>query len=375
MSLAETTQTAEDLSRLLAYIRPEVRAQKAYRVAVPPDTQVKLNQNENPYDLPESLKAELAERLRTIPFNRYPDDQPAALTRALAERTGHDPAGILIGNGSNELTHTLGLTLISGGTPVVLPRPMFALYESVVRLFGGRLIGVAPRADLHFDTEAILEAVRREKPALTVLTSPNNPTGLAMPIEDVEAVVEAAPGFVVVDEAYVEFNPEPSALTLLERHPNVLVMRTFSKAFGLAGLRLGFVMGRPAVMQEMLKARVPFMVDRFAEHTALTLLGRPDFLKQRVEQMQASIREITAALQRMDGVEVVPSQANFVLFRAPALSAEALMARLAEEGVLVRNMGGYPELQGWLRVGAGTPDENKAFLAALEKSLFSSGAA
>lgn len=374
MSEVETTQV-EDLGGLISRIRPEVRAAKAYRVAVPPETQVKLNQNENPHDLPEKLKAELAERLRAIPFNRYPDDQPAALAQALAEYTGHDAAGILVGNGSNELTHTLGLTLIAPGAPVVLPRPMFSLYESVVRLFGGRLVGVAPRADLSFDAEAIVKAVRREAPALTVLTSPNNPTGLAMPLEEIEAVVEAAEGFVVVDEAYVEFNPEPSAITLLQKHPNVLVMRTFSKAFGLAGLRLGFLLGRPAVTQELLKARVPFMVDRFAEHVALTLLERPGFLQERVEAMQASIRTITEALQKRDGVTVVPSQANFVLFKAGALSATALLERLAEEGVLVRNMGGYPELRGWLRVGAGTPDENKAFLAALEKSLSSSGAA
>ncbi len=367
MSKIATTKGAT-LDQVLAYIRPAVRAERPYVVGGAPDVQVKLNQNESPFDLPDDLKRALLEQFFVTPFNRYPTEQPDRLVGALAAREAWDPGGILVGNGSNELTYTLGLTMIDAGTPVVLPRPMFALYEKVVALFGGALTAVPPRPDLAFDAAALLEAVRRVQPALTVLTTPNNPTGLAMPLAEIEPIVRAAPGFVVVDEAYVEFTEEESARTLLDEAPNLLLMRTFSKAFGLAGLRLGYLMGHPAVVGELLKARLPFMVDRLAETTALALLERPGLVAERAAQIKRACRALTDALAAIDGVTVMPSQANFVLFKTP-LEPRPLMNRLADSGVLVRDMGGYAELRGYLRVNAGTPEENKAFLVALKKAL------
>lgn len=363
----DTTKTAA-LDRALAAIRPAVRSQRAYHVGGVADITVKLNQNECPLDLPDDLKRELLEAFFYTPFNRYPTEQPDRLRRALGAFTGWDPDGILVGNGSNELTYTFGMGMIAPDAPVVLPRPMFALYETVVRLHDGTLTAVPPRPDLRFDAEAILEAVQRVQPALVVLTTPNNPTGLSMPLGEIEPIVQAAPGFVVVDEAYVEFTEEESAQALLDAYPNLILLRTFSKAFGLAGLRLGYMMGHPAVMHELLKARLPFMVDRLAEMTALALLERPALIRERVALMKRECRRLTDALAAMDGVEVVPSQANFVLFKTP-LAPAALLHDLAEVGVLVRNMGGYPELQGYLRVNAGTPAENKAFLVALNEKL------
>jgi histidinol-phosphate aminotransferase len=372
MPLTEATHPSS-INSLLERIRPAVREREPYLVDHPPDIDVKLNQNESPYDLPDDLKDELAERFREVAFNRYPSEQPDRLRRALAGYTGHDEDGILIGNGSNELTYTFGQCLIEPGAPVVLPRPMFSLYEKVVRLEDGEVVGVPPRGeDLTFDAEAICEAVRRRDPVLTVLATPNNPTGRAMSLTEVEAVAEAAEGFVLVDEAYTEFAETKSALALLDEHPNVLVMRTFSKAFGLAGLRLGYVLARPAVVRELMKARLPFMVDRMAEETALALLDRPDLLADRIRRLKESCRELTEALWAMRGVTVVPSQTNFVLFRAGRDPGD-LLDRLAEKGVLVRDMSGYPETAGYLRVNAGTPRENKAFLDALEKILHATG--
>jgi histidinol-phosphate aminotransferase len=368
MPIADADASPATLDQVLDHIRPAVRRQQPYLVGHPPDVDVKLNQNESPFDLPDALKEELLAEFRDISLNRYPTEQPDRLCQALAEHTDWPAEGILVGNGSNELTYTFGLCFIDPGTPVVLPRPMFSLYEKVVRLHDGDLTAVPPRPDLSFDAEGILEAVRREQPSLVVLTTPNNPTGLAMPLAEIEPIVAAAPGIVVVDEAYVEFNPESSARTLLPNHPNLMLLRTFSKAFGLAGLRLGYTMGHPEVVAEVFKARLPFMVDRFAEATALALLARPALLDARVAQMKNQCEHLTAALRALDGVEVLPSQANFVLFKTPVEPSE-MMDRLAGSGVLVRNMGGYPELRGYLRVNAGTPDENKAFLAALKQAL------
>jgi histidinol-phosphate aminotransferase len=353
---------------LLQRIRPAVRERSEYVVDMPSGIDVKLNQNESPFDLPEELKEELLDVYEQVELNRYPTEQPERLRRALAEHDGVAPEQIIVGNGSNEITYTFGLAFLESGTPMVLPRPMFSLYDKVARLQDADLTSVPPRDDLGFDAEALAAAVAETDAALTVMATPNNPTGLAMTIDEIEHVVAASSGFVVVDEAYVEFNPEGTAAELLDRHPNLIILRTLSKAFGLAGIRIGYLMAHPAVVTELMKARLPFMVDRFAEQTALAVLRQWDLVEDRVQRMQSSIENITEALQAMNGVEVVPSQANFVIFTTPA-PADALQDRLADRGVLVRNMGGYPELEGYLRVSAGTEAENNAFLGALETSL------
>lgn len=365
------SETSVSLETVLDRIRDAVRSRSAYIVGGIENPPVKLNQNESPYDLPEEIKTEVLERIREIPFNRYPDEQPGRLVRAYAQHISYTPEGILAGNGSNELTYTLGLALIGKGTPVVLPRPMFSLYEKVVRLHDGKLIEIPPREDLSFDAEAILEAVAGHDPALTVLTSPNNPTGMAMPLGQIEPIVAQASGFVVVDEAYVEFTEERSAFDLIERHPNLILLRTLSKACGLAGLRIGFLLAHPAVVSELLKARLPFMVDRLAETAAIALLERPEVIAERTAMLKAGRKTLEEGLRQLGSVDILPSQSNFLLFRTPVEPA-ALMGRLAESGVLVRNMGGYPELEGFLRVNAGTESENKAFLVALKNALLES---
>ncbi len=350
-------------------IRPEIRRQKPYLVPgskAQPST--KLNQNESPFDLPADIKKELVDVFLETPFNRYPKEHPYQLINALADKLDHPPEGIIVGNGSNELTYTLGMCLIAPGASVVLPTPMFSLHTSVVRMFGGNLVAVPPLPSLHFDLDAIAEAVKTHQPALTVLTTPNNPTGLSIPLPEIKRIAELADGFVLVDEAYVEFTAEESAFSLLPDFPNVILMRTFSKAYGLAGLRIGYLVGHPEIMSEFMKSRLPFMIDKLSETIALTLLKRQDLIAERIAFMQASCAEITAAMQAMNGVDVIPSQTNFVIFKTDQ-AAGALMQKLTESGVLVRNMMGYPELAGYLRVNAGSAEENKAFLRALEDAL------
>ncbi|WP_263834565.1 histidinol-phosphate transaminase [Salinibacter sp.] len=370
MAVAPDSPSLDDV---LQHIRPAVRDRSEYIVDMPEGIDVKLNQNESPFDLPAGLKQELLDAHAQVEMNRYPSEQPEALRHALAEYDGVDPDQILVGNGSNEITYTFGLAFLDPGDPVVLPRPMFSLYEKVMRLQEADLTIVPPQDDFGFDADALATAAAETDAVLTILTTPNNPTGLAMTLDELEQVVTASSGFVVIDEAYVEFNPEGTAIDLLERHPNVLILRTLSKGFGLAGARLGYLLAHPAVVTELMKARLPFMVDRFAEQTALAVLRRPDLIEDRVSRIEASITTLTEALQAMEEVEVVPSQANFVVFTTP-LPADTLQDRLADRGVLVRNMGGYPELEGYLRVSAGTEGENNAFLDALDVSLEEAGA-
>ena len=354
--------------KLLDLIRPEVRAQRPYIVPGAREVPVKLNQNESPFDLPTELKRDLLTSFLDINFNRYPDAQPGRLIAALEERSGVGAGSLIVGNGSNELTYTLGMCFVHPGDHVVVPRPMFALFETMIKLHGGIPVGVAPRSDLHFDVDGLISAIETHQPKLVILATPNNPTGLAMPSEDILRIVRAAPGFVVVDEAYHEFNAEPSAIGLLEDHPNVIVLRTLSKAYGLAGLRLGYMVARPKVIAEIMKSRLPFMIDRLSEHVGLLLLSHYSIVADGVRAMQESTADLIQSLSSTPGVEVLPSQTNFALFKTRFEPGD-LLNKLADEGTLVRNMSGYPELQGYLRVTSGTPEENKAFLIALDGIL------
>lgn len=366
MNASETADAV--LQAALRSIQLSVRSERPYVVGGDPDLPVKLNQNESPFDLPQEMKRELLNRWQRVPLNRYPREHPDRLARVLAKQHAVPEAAVLVGNGSNELSYLLGLCVIRKGTPVVLPRPMFSLYEKVARLYDASLVQVGPRDDFSFDADALVVAVRSHRPALTVIATPNNPTGMAMRYEELRAVVAAAPGIVVVDEAYAEFNSEPSATGLLTEHTNLLVMRTFSKAMGLAGLRLGYLLGRSELVHELRKARLPFVVDPLAEEAAMLLLEHPEVLRRRVDELSASRAYLQQILAALPGVQVVPSQANFVIFRAPVEPAE-LMTRLADAGILIRDMGGYPELRGFVRVNAGTPSENRTFLAALKNAL------
>lgn len=353
---------------LLALIRQEVRSQLPYIVPGARPVPVKLNQNESPFDIPEHLKRELLEAFFDLDFNRYPSEQPMRLMEKLEETLGLPSGSVIVGNGSNELTYTLGMCFVHPGDAVVLPRPMFALYESMVHLHGGKVIGIAPRTDLQFDVEAILAAIDQHQPPLVILTTPNNPTGLAMEFSDVEKIVRRAPGFVVIDEAYHEFHSSTSALTLQRKYPGVIVLRTMSKAFGLAGLRLGYMVAQPTLITEIMKSRLPFMIDRLAEHVALSLLERADLVNSQIRTILENTEALKTAMHARSGIEVLPSQTNFVLFRAER-DPSALLNDLADRGVLVRNMGGYPELKGYLRVTSGTLAENKVFLEALDSVL------
>ena len=356
------------LEGLLGLVRPAVRERTAYRVATEVDDAVKLDQNESPYDVPPRVKQAVTSYFLASDWNRYPSDHPHGLLEALAAKLDWPKEGLIVGRGSNELTHTVGLALVSEGTKVVLPRPMFALYESVVRVFGGTVVPVEPQPDLSHDPDAVIAAMRASDAPLTVLCSPNNPTGHAFAHDALRRMAEAAPGFLLIDEAYVEFVEGPNAGDLVRSFPNVLVMRTFSKAMGLAGLRLGYLMAHPTVIAELEKPHLPFLVDRLSESAGLAMLERDDVVAERVRTLSAEREKVLAALAGRDEVETVPSAANFFIMRTPLAPPELIPALLAE-GVRVRDVSAYPALAGWVRVSVGLPAENRAFLDALNRIL------
>lgn len=364
---------------LAALVRPAVRAERAYRVTTELDVPAKLDQNESPFGLPQPVLEVLLDALRRGEWQRYPSDRPHRLVARLADELGWPAEGIIVGRGSNELIHSLGLCLVPPARRVVLPRPMFALFESVVRMHGGEVVAVAPEPDLSHSAEAVIRALRRSGAPLAIVCSPNNPTGHAFSFAELTALADAAPGLLVIDEAYVEFAEAETAVDLARERPQVMVLRTMSKAMGLAGLRVGYLLGHPVVIAEMEKARLPFLVDRLSEAAAIALLDHREVIRARVALISAERERVVGALRARGDVEILPSRANFFLLRS-ALAPAALQAALLREGVRVRSMAAYPELAGgpwvsgrfdtgWVRVSVGTPGENSDFLAALERVL------
>jgi len=357
------------LNPALSVVKPEVQRQHPYLVSRPPgNIRVKLNQNELPFDVPPHLRKKILNAWQEIAFNRYPLEQPDELARLIAKHIKWSHEGIIVGNGSNELTYTIGLAFVSSGSRVVLPRPMFSFYQRVAQIFGGEVISIPPNENLGFNVHGILEAIKTRHPSVVVITTPNNPTSLVVSLADLQAIAKASSGLVLIDEAYVEFALEPSMLSVLKEFPNVILLRTFSKAYGLAGLRIGYLIGDTTLMSEIMKVRLPFMIDRFSSSAAKLLLSHSDLIDDRIQFVQSETKKLTNSLKQIDGVDVLEGQSNFVTFRPPGDQQE-IFQRLARMGVLVRDMSGYSELIGYLRVSTGTSDENTKFIKALTMIL------
>lgn len=344
-------------------IRPEVLAMHAYAVA-DSSGMVKLDAMENPYLLPPALRRELAERLASVELNRYPEPNSAAL-RELIVRKMKVPAGmdVLLGNGSDDLIQILTLALARPASALMYPSPTFVMYSMNAIFSGMKAIAVPLREDFTLDADAFIARMRAEKPALVFLAYPNNPTGVLYPEADVVRIIEAAPGLVVLDEAYHVFAGK-TFMDKLPKYPNLVVLRTVSK-LGLAGIRLGYLAGRPEWLRELNKVRQVYNVNVLTEAAARFVLERLDVLEAQAAEIRAERARLGAALRAFGGVTVFPSEANFFLVRVP--DALRTYEALRLQGVLVRNL--HPGLANCLRVTVGTPDENRILINALKEAL------
>jgi histidinol-phosphate aminotransferase len=352
----------------LALIKPAVRAQPAYTLAAP-QARRKLNQNESPYDLPPELKREILATVAASPWQRYPEFAPLELLARLAEHYGWVADGILVGNGSNELIQaTLSVTL-GAGDAVVAPTPTFSLYRLLTTVLGGRYCPVQLGDGFAYDVDAIIEAAVRERARVVVLNSPNNPTGSALPENAVARVLEETGALVVCDEAYQEFGG-PTALPLLASTSRLVVLRTFSKAFGMAGLRFGLALAHPAIARELAKGKLPYNVNLVTLAAAAAALGQKAVLAGRVREIVATRDRFVQRIAGLSGLTVFPTAANFVLLRCNGAPARVVFTRLYQEhGILVRDVSGGPELAECLRISVGTPEDMAAAAAALEGIL------
>ena len=344
-------------------VRPEILALSAYHVP-PAEGMVKLDAMENPYALPEEVRRELGEALARIDLNRYPEPTGAKLRALIAAKMGV-PSGmeILLGNGSDDLIQMISVALARRGAAMMYPAPTFVMYGMNATFCGMRALPVALREDFSFDAGAFIARMRSERPALVFIAYPNNPTGALYPQADVIQVIEAAPGLVVLDEAYHVF-AQKSFMPRLTEYPNLVVLRTVSK-LGLAGIRLGYLAGRPQWIREFNKVRQAYNVNVLTQAAALFMLERLDVLEAQAARIRAEREHLGQALAELPGVTVFPSRANFFLVRVP--DAARVDAALKERRVLVKNL--HPGLAHCLRITVGTPDENRILLTALRAAL------
>jgi histidinol-phosphate aminotransferase len=365
-----TNRTTVSIESALKHIKPRVRELGAYTLRQY-DPGTKLNQNESPYDVPAELKGRLWERLAARPWNRYPPFVASDFIAAVAEATGWREEGVLVGNGSNELIQALLAAVVEPGVGVVIPEPTFTLYRLMTGVNGGTAVTVELDDELRFPVDAIVAAAKGGEAALIVLCSPNNPTGSALTRHEVERIHDETEAIVVLDQAYVEFGGY-DAIPLLEGRPRLVILRTFSKAMSLAGLRAGYLLGDPALVREIAKAKLPYNVNFVTEAVAAEVLRSRQLLAAQVESIRSERDRLVTELARIPGLQVYPTAANFVLFRVlrEDLDHRAVFCRLLEvHDVLVRDVSGYPKLERCLRVNAGTPAETEAFLNGMREAM------
>jgi histidinol-phosphate aminotransferase len=310
------------------------------------------------------MRRELAELLSRVELNRYPEPTGRKLRELIARRM-NVPSGmeLLLGNGSDDLIQIVSLALARPGAVMMYPAPSFVMYSMNATFTGMKGVGVPLREDYSFDADDFVRRMQAERPALVFIAYPNNPTGVLYPEADVEKVIRAAPGLVVVDEAYHVF-ARRTFMPRLAEFPNLAVLRTVSK-LGLAGIRLGYLAARPEWIREFNKVRQAYNLNVLTQAAALYVLERLDVLEEQAARILRDRSELARALAGMPAIKVFPSEANFFLVRVP--DADRTYEALKRQNVLVRNL--HPGLPNCLRINVGTPEENRILIAALREAL------
>jgi histidinol-phosphate aminotransferase len=346
------------------------------------EAEIKLNQNESPYDWPRALKEQVLARVVERPWNIYPDFESSGLRNALAKAYGLVPENIHVGNGSNELLAATIGAFVGPGTPVIFPRPTFTLYEKLVTIAGGLPIPIEFEPDSGvLPLEEILAAISTD--AVVILCSPNNPTGGVLPEGGLQKLIDSG-AMVLFDRAYGDFDechPERSAgspaagdsarstalgMTLPALHPRLITFSTFSKAWGLAALRVGWVASTVENCREIRKVKLPYSLNAISEMAATIALENRALRDANVQRIVGERERVVAAMRSIPRITMFPTRANFVTFRAERSSKEIFEALFAR-GILVRDVSAYPRLANCLRISIGSPEQNDRVIEALKE--------
>ena len=348
----------ESLAPLSAYGAPQV------------DAEATLNTNENPFSLSPELVSAIAARISHVAanLNRYPDRDAIELRSGLASYvnelsgTSLSASQVWVANGSNEIIQSLFLAF--GDRPAIGFLPSYSMHPLIARVTATEWVDGKRRADFSLDIDSAITQIAQAAPALTFITTPNNPTGEAISIGDIEKIAQKVPGLLVVDEAYAEFSDQRSAVTLIAKYPQIVVIRTMSKAFSFAGARVGYLLAHPSVVDAMMLVRLPYHLSTLTQGAALVALDFKDELLSGVAVLRAERDRVAKSLREM-GLTVLPSQANFLLFSGFQTSSPQLWQEMLDRGILIRDVG----LSGYLRTTIGTGAENDKFLHALRECL------
>lgn len=351
----------DDLRELAGYHSPQL------------DVDVRLNTNESPYPPPDEFVTAWLAELGSVPLHRYPDRAASALRAALAERLGQPVARIFPANGSNEVLQTLLLTYGGPGRRALVFEPTYALHAHIARITGTEIVVGPRRDDFLIDPTDAVEWLTTHRPDVVFVCRPNNPSGTVEPLETVAAILDAAPGLVVVDEAYGEFAAD-SAVDLVADDRALVVTHTYSKVWSLAALRLGFAIAPDWLVAELDKVVLPYHLDAATQAAGRLALRFDDEMRARVGRLVEERERLFVALQEQVGVEVFPSGANFLLLRC-AGRGHRVWESLVDAGILVRDFSGWPGVEDCLRVTVGTREENDRFLSALAAAVRESGTA
>jgi len=346
------------------YLRRDLWDLKAYN-ANQLECEYKLDANESPWDLPEKIKIELSRMIMEgFNANRYPDSDATDLRKDIAQYCEVDPENILVGSGSDELIHIIINAFIEKGDVVLCPAPSFGMYKMFTKISGGIPVEIPLDVCYNYQTDLILEAVKKHNPKMIFLCTPNNPTGNAIPISDIRRILDFFSGIVVIDEAYIEFGNESMTKKILD-YPNGIVLRTFSKAMGLAGLRIGYSICNKELASQIFIVKPPYNINTFSQKAASICLKNLDIIHQRVLYIKEQRENLKTLLKQIDGVYVYPSEANFILIRVP--DGNKVYKALLEQGILVRNFSDHPMLKNCLRITVGDEEANNALYKALEE--------
>ena len=358
------------LEKSLSWIRPVIKKIQAYQVA-DANGLIKLDAMENPYQLSDDLKAQLQDKLSKADLNRYPDPSAKSLRDKLSQ-VMNVPVGksIVLGNGSDELIQMLAMAVADQDKNICLMSfdPGFVMYKMIADFVGIEYVGVSLREDFSLDMESIRVAIKRHQPAIIFIAYPNNPSANCYNKKDVEEIISIAPGMVILDEAYHPF-AQDSFMNRLTDFDNLLVMRTVSK-MGLAGLRLGLLCGHPDIIREIDKIRLPYNINILTQVAAEFVLDNINVLDQQAKLIRDEREQLLTSMRELQELEVFPSQANFILFRVLNRNANDVFDSIRQSGVLIKNMKADTGLlKNCLRVTVGAPDENQAFMGALEAAM------
>ncbi len=347
-------------------VKAEVIKVPAYTLSAY-EAEVKLNQNENPFDFPEDLKDETFRRYRARQWSRYPDFVPDALRRQLADFVGWHKDGVLVGNGSNELLQSTLMVLVKSRTRVAIPSPTFTVYGLISNVLGAKVVPIPLNADMSYNVEELISKSQEAGASVLIINTPNNPTGSVLREEGLEEILKRFSGFVLLDEAYYEFWGH-SGLRLLPHYPRLIITRTFSKAMGMAGLRVGYLLAHPELAEQISKAKLPYNVNQFSLTAAEVALENIERFRPPIEAVLRERERLGRELGAIAGIKVYPTEANFFLIEAP-IAPRVIFDALYSQGILIRDVSSYPMLSKCLRISVGSKEENDRLLSALRGIL------